>query len=104
MGFKIVFTKPAIADLEGLARFISNDNPRAAEQFGHAIIGKAEGLGEFPFLGRVVPEFKIETIREIVHRPYRIVYRVFEDRKTIEIPRVWHAARGTPDIWPTAGL
>jgi plasmid stabilization system protein ParE len=51
-----------------------------------------------------VPEFKIETIREIVHRPYRIVYRVFEDRKTIEILRVWHAARGTPDIWPTAGL
>jgi plasmid stabilization system protein ParE len=94
MGFKIVFTKPAIPDLDGLARFIAGDNPRAAVEFGNA----KEGLGEFPFLGRVVPEFKIETIRDIVHRPYRIVYRVFE------ILRVWHAARGTPNIWHTAGM
>jgi toxin ParE1/3/4 len=98
MGFKIVFTKPAIADLEGLVKFISRDNPQAAEQFGYAIIGKAEMLNEFPLLGRVVPEFKMENIREIVHRPYRIVYRVRKEQKLIEILRVWHASRGTPNI------
>ena len=70
MGFKIVFTKPAMADLVGLVSF----------------------------LGRVVPEFKIENIREFIHRPYRIVYRVREDQKLIEILRVWHAARGIPRI------
>ncbi len=99
MGFKIVFTKPAIADLGGLVTFIRHDNPQAAEQFGYAIIGKAEKLDEFPLLGRVVPEFKIESIREIIHRPYRIVYRVREEQKLIEILRVWHAARGTPKIY-----
>jgi addiction module RelE/StbE family toxin len=98
MGFKIVFTKPAIADLAGLVKFIRRDNPQAAKQFGYAIVEKAEKLNEFPLLGRVVPEFKIETIREILHRPYRIVYRVREEQKTIEILRVWHAARGTPTI------
>jgi addiction module RelE/StbE family toxin len=98
MGFKIVFTKPAIADLEGLVTFISRDNPQAAERFGYAIIGRAETLNEFPLRGRVVPEFKIENIREIIHRPYRIVYRVREEQKLIEILRVWHAARGTPNI------
>ena len=70
MGFKIVFTKPAMADLVGLVSF----------------------------LGRVVPEFKIENIREFIHRPYRIVYRVRKDQKLIEILRVWHAARGIPRI------
>ena len=99
MGFRIVFTKPAIADLEGLVSFIRRDNPQAAEQFGYAIIGKAEKLNEFPFLGRMVPEFKIENIREIIHRPYRIVYRVREERQLIEILRVWHAARGIPRIY-----
>ena len=99
MGFKIVFTKPATADLDGLVTFISRDNPRAAEQLGYEIIAKAEKLEEFPLLGRVVPEFKIENIREIIRRPYRIVYRVREDRKLIEILRVWHAARGTPGIY-----
>ena len=98
MGFKIVFTKPALADLGGLVSFIARDNPQAAEQFGDAIIQKAEKLDEFPFLGRVVPEFKIEDIREIMHRPYRIVYRVRAEQKSIEILRVWHAARGIPKL------
>ena len=100
MGFKIVFTKPAIADLESLVAFISRDNPQAAERFGYAIIEKTENLQEYPFFGRVVPEFKIETVREVIHRPYRVVYRVHEDRKRIEILRVWHAARGIPKISP----
>ena len=98
MGFKIVFTKLAIADLSGLVTFIARDNPEAAEQFGCEIIEKTEKLDAFPFLGRVVPEFKIENIREIIHRPYRIVYRVREGQKLIEILRVWHAARGIPKI------
>jgi plasmid stabilization system protein ParE len=96
MGFKIVFTKPAIADLNGLVTFIARDNPQAAERFGYAIIEKAQKLDGFPFLGRLVPEFKTENIREIIHRPYRIVYRAREDQKLIEILRVWHAARGIP--------
>lgn len=99
MGFKIDFTKPAIADLGGIVKFISRDNPTAAERTGYAIIEKAEKLSEFPFLGRVVPEFKIETVREIIYRPCRIVYRVREEQKTIEVLRVWHAARGTPRIF-----
>ena len=98
MGFKIVFTRPAIADLEALVSFIRRDNPQAAERFGYEIIEKAEKLSEFPFLGRGVPEFKIENIREIIHRPYRIVYRVREEQKQIEILRVWHAARGIPQL------
>lgn len=98
MGFKIVFTKPAIADLEGLVSFIARDNPQAAERFGYEIVVKAEKLDAFPLLGRVVPEFKSEVIREIIHRPYRIVYRVGEDQELIEILRVWHAARGIPQL------
>ena len=98
MGFKIVFTKPAIQDLNNLVAFISRDNPLAGEQFGYAIVDKAESLAEHPFLGRAVPEFKIESLREIIHRPYRIIYRVREDEEVIEILRVWHAARGSPEV------
>ena len=82
----------------GLVRFIASNEPQAAERLGFAIIAKTKTLIEFPRLGRIVPEFKIETIREIIHRPYRIVYRVDDDQKLVEILRVWHAARGTPVI------
>ena len=98
MGFEIVFTRPAIADLEGLVSFIARDNPQAAERFGYNIIEKAEKLDQFPFLGRFVPEFKIVSIREIIYRPHRIVYRGREEQKLIEILRVRHAARGIPTI------
>jgi len=84
MGFKVAFTQPAIADLSGLVGFIARDNPQAAERFGYEIIAKAEKLDAFPLLGRVVPEFKANNIREIIHRPYRIVYRVSEEHKLIK--------------------
>jgi plasmid stabilization system protein ParE len=65
MGFKIVFTNPAFADLEALVSFIARDNPQAAEQFGFAIGEKAEKLDQFPLLGRAVPEFK----NAVIHTP-----------------------------------
>ena len=98
MGFKIVLTKPAVADLGSLVSYIAHDNPQAAEQFGNEIVAKTETLEQFPHFGRVVPEFKDESIREIIHRPYRIVYRVREEQKHIEILRIWHAARGIPRL------
>ena len=98
MGFKIVFTEPSLTDIESLVAFIARDNPLAADQFGQALVDKAENLAEHPFLGRVVPEFKVESIREIVHRPYRIIYRVRSGENLIEILRVWHAARGVPRL------
>ncbi|MBV9128394.1 MAG: type II toxin-antitoxin system RelE/ParE family toxin [Verrucomicrobia bacterium] len=55
-------------------------------------------MQEQPESGRVVPEHRIRHIREIIFWPYRIVYRVNHEWKRVEIARVWHAARGTPEI------
>lgn len=50
-------------------------------------------LGQFPFSGRVVPEFGDPTIRELILDPYRIVYRVDEKAKVVGVARYWHGAR-----------
>ena len=55
----------------------------------------ADGVRE---LGRMVPEENEETIREIILRPYRIIYKVLAEEQMIGIARIWHAARGEPDI------
>jgi plasmid stabilization system protein ParE len=44
-----------------------------------------ERLVVFPESGRVVPEFKDVTIREIIHRPCRIVYRIKAGQNRVEI-------------------
>jgi toxin ParE1/3/4 len=66
--------------------------------FGYELISETDRLQEFPNFGRIVPEYRSDDIREILFRPYRIVYRVDHERKLCQIARVWHSARGIPQL------
>ena len=98
MDYKIIFSEPAIDDLEGIVRFISKDNQEAGARFGGKLIDSVRHLAKFPRFGRVVPEQKDENIREIISKRYRIFYRVKDEIRVVEVIRFWHAARGEPEI------
>ena len=98
MAYKVILSPRAIRDLERIVRYIAPHNRRAAEELGQALINKTKALGEFPELGRRVPEFANDDIRELVFRSYRIVYRLNRQLMTAEVSRFWHGARGTPDL------
>jgi toxin ParE1/3/4 len=98
MAFKILVTEIANEDLAGLVGFIARDNQMAAERFGLSLIGKLKLLQDHPRLGRIVPERGDPNLREIIHQPYRIVYRVREQESVIEVLRFWHGAWGEPDV------
>lgn len=55
-------------------------------------------LAQFPPIGRVVPEENDDPIRELILRPYRIIYKVLAEKQMVAIARVWHGARGEPEI------
>jgi len=78
--------------------FIAQDNPPVAESFGYLLMSKVDVLAQHPQLGRIVPEENDETIREIIVRSYRIIYKILEGKQIVAIARVWHGARGEPDI------
>lgn len=63
-----------------------------------SLFNAVEQLTDFPESGRMVPEFGDPAIRELIRKPFRIVYRVNKEQRFVEIARVWHALRGTPDI------
>ncbi len=46
----------------------------------------------------MVPEEQDKTIREVILPPYRIVYRVLAEKHVVAITRIWHGARGEPEI------
>ena len=96
MAYKLIWSPAARDDLHDIVTFIAHDNPNRAMSFGYELISEADRLQEFADLGRTVPEFGNEHLREIVFRPYRIVYRVNHAAKVCEIARVWHSARGVP--------
>ena len=98
MDYQIVLSPSARADLRDIVRYISLDSPERGLSFGQFLISKTKLLGQFPELGRVVPEFKKQTLREIIVRSYRVVYRVDHINQRIEVARFWHGARGTPEI------
>lgn len=94
MAFKVLVTECANEDLAQLVRYIARDNPQAAKRFGLALLEKLKLLENHPSLGRIVPERSDPTLRELIHPPYRIVYRVKESEHLIEVIRFWHGARG----------
>ena len=98
MAHKIIWSLQARDDLREVVSFIAADNPTAAETFGYRLMSKVDLLANFPQLGRVVPEENDENIREIILRPYRIIYQVLPTQQVVAIARIWHGARGEPEI------
>jgi len=98
MGVPVILTPQSQVDLREIVSFIAHDNPDQAVRFGDPLIDKALSLGTFPERGRMVPELRLESVREIIHGSYRIIYEMLHDPDAVFVLRFWHAARGTPQI------
>lgn len=94
----MIIAPSARTDLEDIVRYIARHNRDAAARLGYELITRAEGLAQFPEIGRQVPEFKQSNLREVICRSYRIIYRLRRDEERIDIVRFWHGARGFPHI------
>jgi plasmid stabilization system protein ParE len=100
MGVPVILTPQSQDDLREIVSFIARDNPSQAMKFGYALIDKALSLDTFPERGRTVPELQLESVREIIHGSYRIIYELLHDPDAVFVLRFWHAARGAPQIEP----
>jgi len=67
------------------------DIPQIGDKFVVNIIKRIETLLDNPEIGRKVPEFNEENIRELIHLPFRIVY--LRDKEVIHVIRVWRSER-----------
>ncbi len=98
MGYQVTLTASARRDLRDIVRFISLDSPERAVVFGRFLVSAIKRLADFPEMGRIVPEFNDPSIREIVVRNYRVIYRVNHEACRVDVARFWHGARGNPRI------
>ena len=88
----IRFAESAIADLEELKRwYAEQDVPDVGDRLVREIVTRIEALRDHPEMGRIVPEFDQPFLRELIHPPFRIVYRC--DPKHVRIVRVWRSER-----------
>lgn len=91
---RIVWTRPALADVLEIKQYIAADSARYANIVVERFFTAVERLDAYPLSGRMVPELSAATVREVIEPPYRIVYRVRAD--ALEIIAVVHSARRFP--------
>lgn len=87
---KVAFTDQAIAAINEIAQYISNDSPHYASLMVQKFFAKAELLESHPLAGRSVPELSMRSIREVFEGNYRIIYKVV-NKDTIHILTVHHS-------------
>lgn len=94
---RVVFwTKQALADLAAIRAFISQDSPHYASVIVSRLIAATDRLVPFPESGRAVPEFDDPLVREVVDRPYRIVYRLVGIDE-VHVLTVHHSSQSFPE-------
>ena len=86
---RIVWSVPALDDLDRIADYIALDKPLAASKYVQKVFKDTDLLERFPEMGKVpselVPE---ETYRELVIPPCRIFYRTDSSQDTVFIVHV----------------
>lgn len=89
---KIFFSESAFSDLEEIKKYYLNEDvPQIGHSFVASILEHTETLQDNPDIGRMVPEFQEQKIRELIHPPFRIVY--LREDSSIHIVRVWRSER-----------
>ena len=77
---EVIWTEPALQELDAIAEYIALDNPAAASDLVKAVFDKTERLENFPKSGRIPPELPDSVYWEVVVPPCRIFYREDEPR------------------------
>jgi len=88
----ISFAESALRDLEQVRVWYAEQGvPDVGARLVVEIFQHVQSLADHPDIGRVVPEFDQPFLRELIHPPFRLVYR--RDPERIRIVRVWRSER-----------
>ena len=85
---KVLWTSGALRRLQEIEAHIAQDSPQAARQMAERLVRRAQTLGEPPLLGKRLQRYVGDDVRELLERPYRLIYRIKPD--VVEILTLLH--------------
>ncbi len=88
---KALWTDAALNQLEAIRDYLAQTSPEYARGIVERLVRRSEQIGIFPYAGRMVPEYEIEEVRQVIESSYRIIYLIKEDQ--IEVLAIIHTAR-----------
>lgn len=88
----VTFAESAVRDLEEIQTWYEGELvPEVGRRLVSEIFKRVEAVRDNPDMGRIVPEFGLKYLRELIHPPFRIVYKC--EAKKVRVARVWRSER-----------
>ena len=87
---KVHWTDTAEKHLDTIYSYIAQNSPEYAKRMVDRLTRRSQQISAYPLSGRIVPEYEIDTIREVIEGPYRIIYHIKPDQ--IDVLAVIHGA------------
>ena len=88
---EIVWSEPALSDLDAIADYIALEDPVAASKLVQRVLGHVEQLAAHPESGSRPPELPRSRYRQLVEPPCRVFYRY--DGKRVFVLHVMRSER-----------
>ena len=88
---RVFWTEAALSQLEAIRDYLAQTSPEYARRIIERLLNRSEQIAAFPRSGRMVPEYEIDEVRQVVESAYRIIYLIKEEQ--IEVLAVVHTSR-----------
>ena len=88
---KVLWTDAAVAQLQGIHDYLAQTSPEYALRMIDRLTKRSIQIAAFPMSGRMVPEYELNEVREVIDGRYRIIYLV--EVAQVQVLAVIHGAR-----------
>ena len=95
---KVSWTESSLSQLQTIHDYIAQTSPDYALRMIDRLTKRSIQISDFPYSGRMVPEYESNEIREVLEWPYRIIYLIQLEQSQIEVLAVVHGSRSHPGL------
>jgi len=88
---KVHWTNTASDHLQSIYAYIAQCSEEYALRTVDKLTRRSQQIADYPLSGRIVPEYELDQIREVIEYPYRIIYHIKPDQ--IDVIAVLHGAQ-----------
>lgn len=85
------WTDTAREHLDAIYAYIAKDSTEYALRMVDRLTRRSQQIADLPLSGRRVPEYDMAQIREVIEKPYRIIYYIKPDQ--IDVIAIFHGAQ-----------
>ena len=90
---KVLWSDAAVGQLKAIHDYVAQTSTEYAFRLVDRLTNRSTQIAIFPFSGRMVQEYELNEVRELIEGSYRIIYLINEEKDQIEVLAVIHSSR-----------